>query len=71
MGNENPERTLNMLKLAESWYEIAGGNSKSKIGSSGKATTIYWVHCDVVLDNTHKESSVLNKLKVNSHVAQW
>ena len=28
-------------------------------------------HCEVVLDSTHKESSVLNKLKVNSHVAQW
>jgi hypothetical protein len=46
MGNENPERTLNWLELAESWYEIAGGNSKSKIGSTGKACAIYKAHCD-------------------------
>jgi len=32
--------------LAESWYEIAGGNSKSKIGSTGKACAIYKVHCN-------------------------
>lgn len=48
MGNENPQPTLNMLQMGGVLDKIVGGNNESKIGSSGKATTIYKVHCESV-----------------------
>jgi hypothetical protein len=41
MGNENPQPTVNMLRMGGVLDEKTDGNSLGKIGSGGKATTIY------------------------------